>query len=153
MKFVCQDRYRYFIWLPTHIRSFNRKHYSSPTTKRIHFLSVKKKKHNIFFLVTDNFLNHYYYLSPLINYPLSGFFFFFINADDKIFRWTFIVSAVHIFYGITTARFHLRRIQSARQVYCARSGGVGGGAAWKLFSENNPLIPTANRQVPYPRRT
>jgi len=57
-------------------------------------------------------------ISPLINYPLSVF--FFINSD-KITRWMFrILSTVHIFYGITTTRwFHLHRIRSERDKFIA----------------------------------
>lgn len=133
LKFVCLDSYHYFIWLPTHIRSFDRKHYSSPT-KPIHFYQFKKNKNNFFHTTITFWI--VIIISLLINYPLSVF--FFINTD-KIFRWTFMLSVVHIFYGITASRFHLQRIRSARQVYCGRDSW----AVWncrKTFPRKQSII-------------
>lgn len=118
-----------------------------PNETYIFFLSVTKKsvisfssRQITFWIVTI--------ISPLINYPLSVFFFF-INSD-KISRWMFrILSTVHIFYGITTTRwFHLHRIRSERDKFIAVERVELLVWVRKLFWENNPLIFTPyHRQV------
>lgn len=144
--------------------------FPSTSTKRIHFLSVgKKKPYNIFFLFRQITLWIVTIISPLINYIIRyrGFLFFFYffyqhYADKIISRRTFIsllllIRRRHILWNYHT-RFHFPTINtnSVRaewsSVYCCRLNRL----VWRNypldnFSKKNQLVSTPKRVVTCPR--
>jgi len=138
------------ISLPTHIRSFDRKHYSSPTKRIYFFYQFKKKAYNIFFLPTDNFLNRYYYL-PFDKLSIISFFFFFLSTRIRFsvecseyyppFTYFMELPPPDDFISAESGQSEISLLRS-RELSCV--------VVWvgKLFRENNPLMFTPyHRQV------